>query len=242
MRRVRGRERAGRGPAAWFVALVAALAAVGCDPGTDGPALEEPAAEVPSEPESFRAPASLPGDLMLVEGLLRFQPCGQGDAQPLDDGTEGEARRIVEELGYGQDRVRAAVVMEGGRLLEVRYAAPEAAGCEDLIPDAHALAQGNEPFWSLRVEGSEAIWTTPEEMDGIRYADGSWTPHDGEGWRFQAAHHGVDGVEYVSLELVPERCVDTMSGARFPFSARAEQGGRSWQGCAREGTRAFSGP
>lgn len=226
----------------WIAALLATLVAVGCDPAGDGPPVEEPGVAVPPEPERFRAPASLPGDLLLVDGLLRFRPCGQGDAQPLDDGTGGEARRIVEELGYGQDRVRAAVVMEGARLMEVRFAAPEAVGCEGLIPDAHALAQGNEPFWSLRIEGSDAIWTTPEEMDGIRYTDGSWAPAEGEAWRFQASHHGVDGVEYVSLELVPERCTDTMSGARFPFSARAEQGGRSWEGCAREGTRAFSGP
>lgn len=240
MRELRGEWRAGRG--SLVAAFLVALVGTGCEPAREGPPMEEPSAEATPEGERFRAPASLPGDLLLVEGLLRFQPCGQGDAQPLDDGTEGEARQIVEELGYGQDRVRAAVVMEGGRLLEVRYAAPEAAECEGLIPDAHALAQGNEPFWSLRIEGSEATWTTPEEMDGIRYADGSWAPRDGEGWRFQAAHHGVDGVDYVTLELIPERCVDTMSGARFPFSARAEQGGRGWEGCAREGTRAFSGP
>lgn len=218
------------------------VAAAGCgeieDTGEEAPS----AGTAPPEPVSFQARAALPGDLFLEEGILRFQPCGEGYAQPLDDATGGRAAEAVRELGYGEGRVRAAVVLEGSRLVEVRHAAPEAAGCRELLPDADLEARGNEPFWVVRVDGSDARWITPEEPEGIAYREGTWErPGDGR-WRFEARREGVDGVEYLVLELTEEGCIDSMSGARFPFAARVEHGGRRFEGCGLEGRGAFAQP
>lgn len=212
-----------------------------CGCGAPDEPVEIPGGEPRPDPETFSAPASVAGDLHLDHGVVRFRPCGTDDAQPLEDATDGEARRIVEELGAGYRGVWAAVIMEEGRLVAVRTAVPEAVGCESLLVDAHAEARGNEPFWNVRVVDGEARWRTPEEMDGLRYHDGRWDSIADGRWRFEATRSGVDGIETLRLEMIEERCVDTMSGARFPYSARVEQGGRNWHGCAVEGTRATGG-
>lgn len=188
-------------------------------------------------------PASLPGDLLLVDGILRFEPCGpdgpSGDAQPVEDATGGEATEVLDELGYGTNRVRAVVVLEGSELREIRYAHPEDTRCMDLLPDARLEARGNEPFWNLQVMNGEAVWRTPEELDGLTWFDGAWEALDGGSARYEARRDGVDGVEFVRLEVTPERCRDDMAGTWHPFTAQVRLGGFTWTGCAVEGRRAL---
>lgn len=222
----------------WPLLGLLSLAACGDPPE---PPVED-AAPAPTAAVGFQAPASVSGDLILQEGRLRFQACGQEDAQPVDDETGGEALEVLDQLGYGSHRVRVAVVLEGARLLEIRHAHPETQACRELLSDVDVEARGNEPFWNLGVTGSEALWRTPEEMDGIAYHDGSWErTGDGE-MSFEARRDGVDGVEYLRLTLTPERCMDSMAGSWFPFSADLELGGREWDGCAVEGVGAFARP
>lgn len=195
----------------------------------------------PQEAPAFTVPISIPGDLLLVEGRLRFQPCGQAGAQPVEDQTGGEAFQVLEELAYGEERVRVAVVLDGARLVEIRTATPERTRCEDLLRDVVVEARGNEPFWLARIEGGEARWITPEDQEGTLYSEGSWERGANETLVYEARRDGVDGVEFLTVRLVEERCRDTMSGAWFPFSSRVDQGGGSYQGCALEGRRAFQG-
>ena len=196
------------------------------------------------ESDGFPAvPDSVTGDLLLVDGLLHFEPCGPqgpgGDPRPVDDVTGGEGRQVLDELGYGSDRVRVAAAVEGGELREIRYAHPEDDRCLDLLPDARMEARGNEPFWNLQVRNGEAVWRTPEELDGITWYDGVWEPLEGGAARWEARRDGVDGVEFVRLEVSPERCLDSMAGTWHPFSARVRLGGFTWEGCAVEGRRAL---
>lgn len=225
---------------------VAVAGLAGCaedvGPPEAGPAVgAEAEPQEARQPTVFQAPASLPGDLLLVEGRLRFRPCGQNGAQPVDDGTAGEAHRIVRELGFGGGVVRVAAVLDGERLVEVRYAAPEAVGCEDLLPDARLRAQGNEPFWSLTVDEEGARWRTPERAEPLRFSGGEWE-RSGQGWLFQATGSDADEAESLRLEVVEERCVDSMSGSRFPFSATVRLDGATVEGCALEGTQAVARP
>lgn len=224
------------------MAAVVLGVAGGCDEAGDVERESPPPGSGSAAEVSFEATPALPGDLFLEEGILRFQPCGQGYAEPLDDGTAGEAMSVVRELGYGEGRVRAVAVLDGGRLVELRHAAPEAPGCRDLLPDADVEARGNEPFWALRVDGTRASWITPEAPDGTGYANGSWARPEEGVWRFEARRDGADGVEYLTLVLSEERCTDSMSGARFPFSARVERSGRTFEGCALEGRSAVADP
>jgi uncharacterized membrane protein len=224
---------------AWALALLPALvAACGEAPDRSGGPLPLP------------VPASITGDLIFRDGVLSFQPCGTDAPESLRDRTGGDAARLVEELGYGSGRILAAVVRDGDELVEIRYAVPEGPGCKELLPEGDLLARGNEPFWSLRVQGDRARWITPDDMEGAVHAPARWggaSPGGGGqdaafGWTLTAPaipgwdEEGPGGP--IALHLTPERCVDSMSGARSPFTARVERDGRQWTGCAVEGRAA----
>ena len=230
--------------------LVWILAVAGCGVDQEAPEVGTPGnGAVPGTPGAQPSdpfpliPASLPGDLLLADGILRFEPCGPdgpvGDAQPVEDATDGDALQVLDELSYGTDRVRAVVVLEGNKLREIRYAHPEDTRCTDLLSDSRLEARGNEPFWNLQILNGEAVWRTPEELEGLTWFDGEWEAMGGGGARYEARRDGVDGVEFVRLEVTPERCRDDMAGTWHPFSAQVRLGGFTWQGCAVEGRRAL---
>ena len=50
-------------------------------------------------------------------------------------------------------------------------------------------------------------------------------------WQFAAARSDSTA----TLDLVEERCIDSMSGARYPFSATLTRNGQELHGCAVEG-------
>jgi len=225
--------------------LMAGLLVVGaCGEAPPPPEQGEPELSGIDAGVDFVVPSSVTGHLEWEEGTLRFQPCEESPPpRPVEDATGGEARRLVDELGYGDGRVRAAVVLDGPRLVEVRYAMPESgADCREFLPDGDAVGRGNEPFWNLLVRGGDAVWTTPENLEGTAFGDGVWSRPDSSTWRFEARRDGVDGVEYVTLTLIEEVCRDTMAGGRFPFTATAEIGGERFEGCGLEGRGAASRP
>lgn len=209
------------------------LILIGCGPGSEAGS---------AGPLPFPVPHSVAGELVVAGGRLAFEPCETGTSIPLSDRTGGDAGRIVDELGYGSGRVLAAVVLDGDDLVEVRHAVPEGRGCRELLPDADLGAWGNEPFWSLRIRGDEARWITPDDMAGAVHSPATWEAATGaspSGWVLTApATDGWDGEGPggpLLLRLTSERCVDTMAGSRYPFTARVERDGRTWTGCALEG-------
>jgi len=266
-------ERAGKIIPPGLVPVLLAITLMGCgdredgEPERDAVTPEEPGMMVPAEPLEpavspepgdalpdftlpFPDPPPIAGELVLVDGELAFQRCGDPGPLTVMDGTGSEATSIVEELGYGSGRVLATVILQEDLLTEVRYATPEGPGCRDMLPEAALWAAGNEPFWSLRIEGEGARWITPEEMEGVVY-DAVWWSQPAEGiWNVQGERADTDpeaapdapapGEAGFAMVLEAERCIDTMSGARFPFAVRVEREGRSYRGCAVEG-RLFLG-
>ncbi len=184
---------------------------------------------------SPNATEALSGRLLLSAEVLRFVPCGaEGEGTVLQDGTDGDAAAIVRSLGGEGDGVTALVRLDGDRLVDVRYAGNEGPSCESLPTSAEVEARGNEPFWMVSVTTGVATFRSPE-IEGIDYIGGSWVRPDSGGWLF-AAERTVDGVtDSLTLDLREERCVDTMSGAHFPFVARATRAGQVFTGCAVEG-------
>jgi uncharacterized membrane protein len=176
------------------------------------------------------------GELEFREGGLAFRACDAESWTPVIDGTGEDLEAMVEELGYGEGRVTAHLVLEGDVIQELRVASPEVPSCLELLPEAEFRARGNEPFWLVDVDGEVAVFRSPEELDGVRYDEGSWQATAG-GWRFEALRHGVDGVAYLVLDVAESRCRDSMSGAWFPYAASLRVGGEPATGCASEGRR-----
>lgn len=87
-------------------------------------------------------------------------------------------------------------------------------------------ARGNEPFWSVDAAGGTAIYTTPENGKGqpirvnrLNFAQG-------------VEYVGMRGGRPFVLNIRSAECRDSMSGDRFPFTARLTVGGKSLTGCA----------
>jgi len=213
------------------------------DPGPAGP-------RVPPGTETVRLHL---GD----EGELLVAPCVDGEPgtqpgptpHPVTDASGADLVGMLREFGNPDAGVPARVVFgaasadePGGRITALRVALPESAAgtaCAQAFPDAELEASGNEPFWHLRLDDGEVIYTTPEDLEGTAFHDVTWTRLDsgtGNGaWRMEALRDFVDGIEYLVLEVSDSPCTDSMSGARYPWTATLEVGGSRWPGCAREG-------
>jgi uncharacterized membrane protein len=192
------------------------------------------AAVAAATPQRGPAAPTIHSGILRLEGSgFRFVACGvSSDGFPLEDGTRGEAVTILQELG--PDGVTALVEINDNRLVSLHYAAPEGLACDQLPPAVEVEARGQEPFWYVSVSGEVATVKTPEELDGVEYGDGQWTIVDNSHWRYEAAREG----EPLVLELARERCMDTMSGARYPLRAMLTRHGIAMHGCALEGSGA----
>jgi uncharacterized lipoprotein YbaY/uncharacterized membrane protein len=182
------------------------------------------------------ATGALSGRLFLSAEVLHFLPCGSdGQGMVLEDHTGGDAASVIRSLGGEEGGVTAMVRLDSNRLVAVRYAGNEGPSCEELPPSTEVEARGNEPFWFVSVSSGVATLRTPEQQAGVEYAGGNWTRHGGTGWRFAAIGAAGGVADSLSLELVDARCVDSMSGAHYPFTATLTVGGNIMTGCALEG-------
>ncbi|MDV5981476.1 MAG: hypothetical protein LOX98_08655 [Lysobacter sp.] len=89
------------------------------------------------------------------------------------------------------------------------------------------IAGGNEPFWSVEVDGDALIYSTPEQMPGL-VLQATREARDGN-VVYRGEH---DGREF-ELELRDQPCQDSMSGWRHDFTARFDWGATTMTGCAR---------
>lgn len=239
--------------------FAALLLAWGCGAGSDAPGTQADPPAAPGEAAlaadpSLSGPYVPPGTetvhlLLGEEGELRLVSCpetltGSGAdleaARPVEDASGQDVVALVQAFGAPPGGIPARVVLDGDRILELRVAIPESTperGCLQAFPEGDLEASGNEPFWHLRVEGDEVRVRTPDDLDGTLFHDLTWSAVNGPdaGWRAEALRDFVDGIEYLVLELSETSCVDSMSGARFPWTAVLEEGGHRRYGCAREG-------
>jgi heat shock protein HslJ len=189
----------------------------------------------------FDMPAATAGHLTLTDAELFFRPCGRtGAPQKVDDATKGEAIRMMRAANAPPGGLMTLVRLDGNRLLQVRYASAEKMSCKDLPSPATIDANGNEPFWAVRIEGDLATYRTPYNLQGVVYQGGKWTKMDSARWQFTARRSG-EGVTELSLEFVEKRCMDTMALAMYPMSVKLTRGDSILTGCALEGRGSFSG-
>ena len=104
-----------------------------------------------------------------------------------------------------------------------------------VAPDEVVTLLGNEPFWNLRVEGDAALWTTPDNSDGTRFAVSRFAGNNGLG--FSGTLEG----EAFTATLTPGDCNDTMSDRAYPFVATIALGGETREGCGYTDRQPFTG-
>jgi uncharacterized membrane protein len=211
------------------------------DAGGDAPAVARtPVPTPPSRVQTVRLHLGEAGELLVA-------PCVDGrgatlppEAVPLVDATGQDLVGMVREFGSPELGVPALVSIGDGGVEALRIALPEGAACANLLDEGELVASGNEPFWHVRLSGDEITWRTPDDIDGVLYSEGSWRD-EGDHWRYEALRDVVDGMDYLVLEVTDTPCSDSMSGARYPWTAAVERGGERWTGCAREGAGALGG-
>src|SRR5690606_197678 len=106
-------------------------------------------------------------------------------------------------------------------------APPATTATSPMVDVTAVIAGGNEPFWSVEVDGDALIYSTPEQMPGL-VLQATREARDGN-VVYRGEH---DGREF-ELELRDQPCQDSMSGWRHDFTARFDWGATTMTGCAR---------
>ena len=111
---------------------------------------------------------------------------------------------------------------------------------------------GTEPFWGMTIDPTEtpgadmassgsadavAAYSTPENIDGTRFALERFAGNNGIGFTGT-----LDGGEKVTVTITPGDCSDGMSDRTYPFTATARIGERRLKGCAYTDAQGFEGP
>ncbi|RNF81851.1 COG3650 family protein [Montanilutibacter psychrotolerans] len=97
-------------------------------------------------------------------------------------------------------------------------------------PQPSFTAAGNEPFWSVKVDGSTLTYSTPELQPGKVFAAQHQAQANG------ARFTGKDGDKVFTLDIQRASCVDSMSGKAFEFTATFDYGEEHMTGCASSGS------
>jgi heat shock protein HslJ len=144
--------------------------------------------------------------------LLRLK----GVAMPLDAAEAGSGSRYTgtwagQPAEFREHQGKATLSIGARRLPECTAAAPVGV----------FAASGNEPFWSLRVVGREAILAMPGAPPR-RAALAA--PRDG-------VQAGLAGDAAFAVAVEPGPCRDSMSGVAHPERVRVTLGDRTLEGC-----------
>ena len=107
-------------------------------------------------------------------------------------------------------------------------AAPATSSPATPLPAAEVTwrAIGTEPFWGVRVEGGNLVFTTPEDQQG-RVLPATQGGVDGA-----TVFSGNDAGQAYTLTLTPGECSDGMSDNVYALTAEFRYGDMDYKGCA----------
>lgn len=105
-----------------------------------------------------------------------------------------------------------------------------------IAPDETVYLTGTEPFWNAEVSGSKAIYSTPENQDGVSFKVDRFAGNNG-----LAFTGSIDGAAF-DLTVTPGQCSDGMSDRTYPYTATLRIGEDQRNGCAWTDLQNFSGP
>lgn len=152
-----------------------------------------------------------------------YEELTNGPGQPIFVEVRGEWVAVPAE-GFGADFEEAL------RITELVRAENEGFGCRLDLAGVHFVASGNEPFWRLQIRDdsmSLRLMGSPEAIvfpAPAKQVQSTLVTYDSE-----------DGQSGIQVVLEMRRCVDTMSGARYAWSAIVDIDGKRLAGCAAEG-------
>ncbi len=112
---------------------------------------------------------------------------------------------------------------------------PQGQTFDAVAPQEIVTFTGTEPFWNLRVEGGEGLWTTPDNQPGTRMAVTRFAGNNGLGFSGE-----LDG-KTLTATLTPGQCSDGMSDRKFPFVATIALGEETLRGCGYTDSQPFTG-
>jgi uncharacterized membrane protein len=112
---------------------------------------------------------------------------------------------------------------------------PEGNTFDAVAPEEIVTLTGTEPFWNIRIEADQALWTAPDNPDGTRFAVERFAGNNGLGFSGT-----LDGQSFVAT-LTPGNCSDGMSDRAYPFVATIALGGETLEGCGFTDRQGFSG-
>lgn len=119
---------------------------------------------------------------------------------------------------------------EALRVTELLRAENEGFGCELELSDVLFIASGNEPFWRLHIRHDGISMRSLDAPGEIEFA-APRVSRQPPRVVFEAG--GAESGIRISIEK--RRCVDSMSGTRYAWSAEIDADGRRLEGCAAEG-------
>ena len=98
---------------------------------------------------------------------------------------------------------------------------------------------GTEPFWGMTIDQPEGVaaFSTPENIDGERFEVSRFAGNNGLGFTGALASGAS-----VAVTVTPGTCSDGMSERTYPFTATAEIGERTLEGCAFTDKQGAEGP
>jgi len=158
------------------------------------------------------------GDLVATYGALAAEPYDKvfieavGTWQP------------IPVTGFGAQYPETFVVRE---LLRAEREGP---GCRLDLNGVRYILSGNEPGWRLDVRDSDVTYTSMNEPEARQLPPATVERSDAS---VMITARGDDITIRATLEH--RRCIDSMSGARYEFTAAVDVNGRQFGGCALRG-------
>jgi uncharacterized membrane protein/heat shock protein HslJ len=193
------------------------------------------------------------GQLVLGHEVRSFTPCQRKVEYWVLDQTDGDLWKVYQALTH--QPYQPIYVELRGRLgpsprdgfgadydgqvtaRELRRAGLETRGCAENLSDIIFRASGNEPFWNVQISESGILFS---EMGKPQL-------------NFPFVHPKVSDRKWVFLSKIQsptqhdiqvsideKRCIDSMSGEHFSFTAQVTLDGVQFMGCTREGLRTLT--
>lgn len=95
---------------------------------------------------------------------------------------------------------------------------------------------GTEPFWSVEIEGDEATFSSPENLEGTNFPVERFAGLNGISFSGRLEGESFDAM------VTPGDCSDGMSDRTYPYTVTISWGADQLVGCGYTASQPFSGP